>query len=1249
MTKVIVSLFLVLSMLSSAIVTPHAVGRLAGLGVAKAAPAMPMPVSQATPATSCMPDEADDTSGAAKAIGDHATLAAAICPSGDKDYFKFHADKGEKVAVQLSNLPVDLTLCVGGPAVSETCSSNSGTNAEEVNLTAASSGPHYAYVYGAGGASSPKSYVLDVAAGPGQSPGALIVTSYPGVVSFSSTRFQTIEDTSSARVRANVVLSGTIPSAPKELDVIIADPATGDSEQVRLSMLKDGSYGNAGLEATEKVSTANDGKLYTEKGNLIYVTYTWKGQGDGATGDYALISGGTPSGKFTVQIDSKILAEPKTLPGRGSGEPDRPVAAVSAKGAPPVRLGEDMVILDPRSPNELEAFRSRYQAAVVQEREQGGMSVLRVNLAPMSQRDKTDFQVLGEWLGFEGEMIFSSDAAHALYNMILFENFDGVRVTFNPLMMLFGEPTSPEEPATGADPELDVMDEWWANDPNIQTDHAWTLAALMDLDAEAVNLAVIDGGFRTGDDVPPLVDGWDYEDDDADPYGTNPVSCSGDSPCPWHGDWVWGAAGAVVNNGANVGGAGGQVAQPMFYRTGYSSWLFDMDDVFRRATLAGADVINFSAGIPCELGGIHYCNPGVRGGLCAAVFFVLPALMLLGPGVALLLSVFSIGLGVFCFNVFNPESIFADAAAFAAGHNTVVVAAAGNAVGIGSSVYGPYDVADVRVVPCIVDNVICVGEMANDYTLRNNWGADVDIWGPNALPRSGDVTQDLFGTSGTTGFISGVVALLKSVNRDLTPAEILTILQDTAHASGPAPEIHHFVDVYDAFVAAADTDAEQSAEVSQLRLFCPSVGFDETDTTNDTRATADVIAAGLGDIGPIEDAAVHTFGDEDDWFRYSLPEDVEGRFYRIGWVFSWADRAGRPDHLLYADLPDGLESTSGQTVWPNTYYSNVTADSASDSCYALRGTIAGGQILPDRYEMNNDLPSGTVLDLWAPAGENTYQLVVRDLTIHEAADADVFHIDIPDGAGIPTISPCAMQVSGGFNILLDRPDLRSPIYIETVYDSDGTAQPVDNSGIEVDVDAYDGLWVQNGLSFEIAGDPVEAEPDDYDLTIEYSVPDSEDVSRLCTVWEDISRIIDADIAANGTFRPIPSMREALGERGFPFDLPCDPRDCDPPATMAADWLGFIMDEDDSIAVEVRVQATSQIRFHLFDLAGNELGEMPMPAATAAADSDQLLHFRVDGLTAGVYLLKVSDGAFGERYALRVYDPTPSVYLPSIIQ
>jgi len=290
-----------------------------------------------------------------------------------------------------------------------------------------------------------------------------------------------------------------------------------------------------------------------------------------------------------------------------------------------------------------------------------------------------------------------------------------------------------------------------------------------------------------------------------------------------------------------------------------------------------------------------------------------------------------------------------------------------------------------------------------------------------------------------------------------------------------------------------------------------------------------------------------------------------------------------------------------------------------------------------------------LLDLWAPAGENTYQLVARDLTIHEAADADFFHIDIPDGAGIPTISPCAMQVSGGFNILLDRPDLHSPIFIEAVYDSDGTAQPVDNSGIEVDVDAYDGLWVQNGLSFEIAGDPVEAEPDDYDLTIEYSVPDSEDVSRLCTVWEDISRIIDADIAANGTFRPIPSMREALGERGFPFDLPCDPRDCDPPATMAADWLGFIMDEDDSIAVEVRVQATSQMRFRLFDLAGNELGEMPMPAATAAADSDQLLHFRVDGLTAGVYLLKVSDGSFGERYALRVYDPTPSVYLPSVMQ
>ena len=50
------------------------------------------------------------------------------------------------------------------------------------------------------------------------------------------------------------------------------------------------------------------------------------------------------------------------------------------------------------------------------------------------------------------------------------------------------------------------------------------------------------------------------------------------------------------------------------------------------------------------------------------------------------------------------------------------------------------------------------------------------------------------------------------------------------------------------------------------------------------------------------------------------------------------------------------------------------------------------------------------------------------------------------------------------------------------------------------------------LSFEIVGDPVDAETDSYQLTIEYSVPNSEDVSRLCTVWEDIERIIEADIA-----------------------------------------------------------------------------------------------------------------------------------------
>ncbi len=77
----------------------------------------------------------------------------------------------------------------------------------------------------------------------------------------------------------------------------------------------------------------------------------------------------------------------------------------------------------------------------------------------------------------------------------------------------------------------------------------------------------------------------------------------------------------------------------------------------------------------------------------------------------------------------------------------------------------------------------------------------VDIWG--ALPNN---SYDAWpGTSFSAPIITGVVALIKSINKDLTTAQIIKILQDTGKPVNGAPEIGRLVQVKDALIKAKET------------------------------------------------------------------------------------------------------------------------------------------------------------------------------------------------------------------------------------------------------------------------------------------------------------------------------------------------------------------------------------------------------------------------------------------------------------
>lgn len=401
--------------------------------------------------------------------------------------------------------------------------------------------------------------------------------------------------------------------------------------------------------------------------------------------------------------------------------------------------------------------------------------------------------------GVSGEVVFSSDDAARLVSIVAREAGGGVWA--NLLMYATSSLEHPDYSAGHLDAE---SFSWMQEDANVYRDgiqglsvgvtHAWEYLEYKSVPPRPpsggsvswspTRVAVVDNGFAldtsTGAPLlgnvdyfnslsPPMQ--WDVKGDDNRAGGIGDVGIDGGGTSNWHGQKAVGVCCAAERNQYGTAGTGGPVAQPMPIRTGGT--LYSVADAIYAGANMGAQVINISMGGQC-------------GTLCAIS------------------------------DLFWDNRV-GDAVIAATNAGAIVVAGAGN---------GGDDLDDITYLPCELLHVICVGSVrlvnsnTNDTTTDHNYGDNVAISAPTDIlstvtPDAADIDEDDFatgppiedelalmtGTSASTAYISGVVALMKAAKPSLRAEEARNILQATANPSSDPRIPRGYVDAYRAVLA----------------------------------------------------------------------------------------------------------------------------------------------------------------------------------------------------------------------------------------------------------------------------------------------------------------------------------------------------------------------------------------------------------------------------------------------------------------
>jgi Subtilase family/Bacterial Ig domain len=480
----------------------------------------------------------------------------------------------------------------------------------------------------------------------------------------------------------------------------------------------------------------------------------------------------------TVQVDTTLKPTFETIPSLEDGVP-RPVATLTDKSGVKSDFVQNELLIttdDQKAVNDLLARWDGTEVKVLTPPEQlqaKPVHLIRVNASKADvSKLANDLQALDSTT--RSDLKISNQDGNKLLAVMAREARNGLQIGMNWVSQsqsiqtgsvneapagIVQFPNGTAAPISGYTPDVFNWNHFASNNAsnafpqNFGVADAWRLMSLAGRLNRNVSVAVIDGGFNVSDDIPVAVDGISHVPFDSPFNSTNPSSCTGGSPCPWHGTNVLKVMAATPDNARGTAGTAGPVVSRILTIHNYGDFATNISSVWE-AYNWGAQIINMSFGVR------------------------VPALLTAS---------------VLPFNIATLSVRKAGVLIFAAAGND------GEDVDEKDCFGGCWEAA--WHTPCENGGVICVGGLADNALTRaekSNYGKDdVDIFGPfvvyagsnPGLPNNQVVKIN--GTSGTSPFVAGIAALIWAANPSLSANQVEDTLINTAQPNTDANVRRH--------------------------------------------------------------------------------------------------------------------------------------------------------------------------------------------------------------------------------------------------------------------------------------------------------------------------------------------------------------------------------------------------------------------------------------------------------------------------